>query len=161
MTLQSHRRAPAQVDSYDWHSNAWRAEPPLARARWGAAAAVVDGRIFVSGGSNGNATLASVESFDPREGVRSRAAAAAPARGRGWQPQAFLRARPRGAMEQPASGLALTAHEGGGAGLARRASAAYGAVPARERGAWRTRAGAPPPPPPFVLIGHAASFTPY
>jgi N-acetylneuraminic acid mutarotase len=36
--------------------------------RWGATATVVDGRIYVCGGADGNETLADVESFSPIEG---------------------------------------------------------------------------------------------
>ena len=51
------------------------------------------------------------------------------------------------ARAAPEAGAAGEGGEGGG-GLAERQAAAGAASP-------------PPPPPPFVLIGHAASFTPY
>lgn len=61
--------AVANAAVFDPATNAWTALPEMATARGGAAARVLDGKIYVVGGMAGDgASLASVEIFDPVAG---------------------------------------------------------------------------------------------
>ena len=55
------------VEAFDPKTGVWEAVAPMPTARYGAGAAVVDGKIYVAGGarSNTEAPLATVEVYDP------------------------------------------------------------------------------------------------
>ena len=149
----------------------WAAER---RARRGAAA---------RGGQRGHRRDAplhrgAVEVPPPYRRARGRGEARRGEEGGGWfgaAGSAASRAHQLGSgLPRPARAGRAALPRGAGAGRggpsrgsARRAHAAHRAArrpqpadPAHVRGP-RVRGGALPPPPPFVLIGHAASFTPY
>ena len=56
----------SSVERYDPAKNAWEAVAPMSAARYGPAAAVVDGKLYVMGGQDGGIRLlSSVEQYDP------------------------------------------------------------------------------------------------
>ena len=50
---------------YDSMANVWEAMAPMSTARFGLAAAAVDGKLYVMGGFDGRKRLSSVERYDP------------------------------------------------------------------------------------------------
>jgi N-acetylneuraminic acid mutarotase len=53
------------VEAYDPSTNTWTSKAPLHTPRAAAAAAVVNGTLYVFGGENNGAGLSSVEAYDP------------------------------------------------------------------------------------------------
>eukprot|EP00565_Helicotheca_tamesis_P008516 CAMPEP_0185725730 /NCGR_PEP_ID=MMETSP1171-20130828/1913_1 /TAXON_ID=374046 /ORGANISM="Helicotheca tamensis, Strain CCMP826" /LENGTH=237 /DNA_ID=CAMNT_0028393923 /DNA_START=26 /DNA_END=736 /DNA_ORIENTATION=- len=63
----SYRRGEyiATVEEYDPSTGEWRELPPMRCKRMGCATAVLDGKLYVMGGSDGNNSLYSAEVYDP------------------------------------------------------------------------------------------------
>jgi len=60
------------VEAFDPATNSWSTQTPMPTPRYGAAAAALNGKIYVLGGRNGTAnTLSTVEEFDPASGTWS------------------------------------------------------------------------------------------
>ena len=57
--------ASSVVESFCFHTDSWRLEPPLPRALGSVSVCAADGRLFVCGGSDGSTALNCVYSFDP------------------------------------------------------------------------------------------------
>ena len=55
----------SSVERYDPAKNAWEAVTPMSTARRALAAAVVDGKLYVMGGHDGQNWLSSIERYDP------------------------------------------------------------------------------------------------
>lgn len=62
-------RPVTAVERYDPNADAWSAGPHLQEARFGAAAAVIDGFIYVAGGHDGRHAISSVERLPLVSGI--------------------------------------------------------------------------------------------
>lgn len=64
--------ALATVERLNPRTMRWDSLPPMRSARYGCAAAALNGRLYVVGGHNGTEVVASVERFNPMRGVWER-----------------------------------------------------------------------------------------
>jgi N-acetylneuraminic acid mutarotase len=63
--MDGQKRLSSVVERYDPAKNAWEAVAPMSMARYGLAAAAVDGKLYAMGGYDGQNRLSSVERYDP------------------------------------------------------------------------------------------------
>lgn len=67
--MDSHFRPLDSVVRLDWSTRAWEVLPPLSVARGGAAAVVVEGRLYILGGEVNGRALREAECYDPVAGT--------------------------------------------------------------------------------------------